>query len=143
MVIARFTIHELPPKRELHHMVVYNAKKRWADSLGWQMRSQRIPPAPPEKRLVIVEFFRPSTQDMDEDNLYSRLKVPLDAMSRAHGRKKIGIGVIWDDSPEYLDVHPFCVNWPKTKTVITVCTSGDDPDTYRYAPVQLGLLETA
>jgi len=135
MLIARFEIGELPPKSGEHHMIVYRAKQKWARAFGYQ---QRVPAVTaPVKRMVIVEFCRPSSQDMDIDNMHARLKVPLDVLTRAHGRKKIGIGLLWDDAPAYVDVHPFCVNTRTTRTIVTICEAGSSVDEFRAQPTQL------
>ena len=119
-------------------MIVHRAKIRWAAEFAWQARQQRVKAVTePVKRVVIVEFCRPSSIDMDVDNLNARLKVPLDVCTRAHGRKKIGVGVLWDDAPAFVDVYPFCVNTSKRRTIVTICTEHSSVDEYRASPTQL------
>ncbi len=137
-LLARFTIPALPPRATEHWATIYKAKEKWELVFRSQSRVQKVEPSPQERRIVIVELFRPG-QDMDIDNLHARMKVPLDVLSRAHGRKKIGLGVIWDDAPRYLDLHPFCVRSQITQTVVTVLREGADVELYRAASVQLAL----
>lgn len=141
MILARFQIAELPPGHKAHYMEVHRAKVRWERVLRAQAKEQQVVEAQRgERRVVIVEMCRPSTQDMDRDNRYARLKVPLDVLTRAHGRKQIGLGVLWDDDEAHVDVHAFCVNEPRRRTVITVCAPGSDPDAHRSVATTLSLL---
>lgn len=58
-----------------------------------------------EKALVEVTFIE---RDMRRDvpNVFGGLKWVLDGLSRPRGSKRLGAGLIYDDSPRWVDVVP-------------------------------------
>jgi len=119
-LVIELSLPGLPPRASAHWRTLHAAKKAWERDLGWQMLAQRCASLTlPERRRVVIEFHHPGRM-MDKDNRYARCKVPLDVLSRATGRKVIGLGLIWDDAPEYADVHAECVRAKVSRTVIRV-----------------------
>jgi Holliday junction resolvase RusA-like endonuclease len=70
----------------------------------------------PARRLVTITRFGP--RELDTDNLIGGAKTLLDAMKRA--------GLIWDDSPEYVEViyQQQRSSRKEARTVITVKAPG-------------------
>lgn len=117
-LVCVLTMPEVPPKATEHHMLVHRAKQRWAKQLAWSVRAEHLA-KPGEHRIVEIDLHRPGAA-MDTDNLHARMKVPLDVLSRAVGRKRIGLGVLWDDDPYHLTLAPECVRDSRTFTEIRV-----------------------
>lgn len=85
------------------------AKKRW-QAEAWSSLAEsrvglaRVRATDVQRRRVVIHFHRPGPVS-DKDNAYALAKVPLDILTRAHGRKKVGLGVLWDDAPRWCDLE--------------------------------------
>ncbi len=117
-LVCVLTMPELPPQSSKHWRIVHNAKVDWAEQLAWLVRPEHLA-APGEHRIIEIDLHRPGAA-MDTDNLHARMKVPLDVLTRAVGRKRIGLGVLWDDDPRHLTLLPTCVRDRATFTEMRV-----------------------
>lgn len=59
-----------------------------------------IPPVPIQKS--IIHIYRHSSGQLDWDNCYSSFKCPLDVIVSRTKKNPHGLGIIYDDSPDYL-----------------------------------------
>lgn len=75
-----------------------------ADYAAAAMRNQGFKP-PVCKTLVYVTFVEVDMR-RDVSNIYGGLKWVLDGLSRPRGKKYLGAGAIFDDSPRWVEVIP-------------------------------------
>lgn len=115
----------LPPHpARAHWSRVQQAKKRWSQDAWGQLAEQRVGLARVRadehvRRRVVIHFHRPGPVS-DKDNAYALAKVPLDILTRAHGRKKVGLGILWDDAPKWCDLEVETFTGSPTRTTIMV-----------------------
>lgn len=84
---------------------LHREKKRVANHAWAIMRRDHIPPAE-GKRLVTITICKDSRGKVEDAlNLTFRSKAILDALSQPKGNKRIGVGLIVDDSPEWVEAR--------------------------------------
>jgi Holliday junction resolvase RusA-like endonuclease len=86
----------LPPS--LNKRIHYREKKRLRDGYTWEFISQRNrfhwPASPVAKCVMVITRF--GVRQLDRDNLYGSMKLPIDGLRAA--------GIIEDDTEEHIDL---------------------------------------
>ncbi|MDH3981306.1 MAG: hypothetical protein OES84_00220 [Kiritimatiellaceae bacterium] len=102
----------------------YHEYKKLREWLAWEIRAQYRHDGDPIKLcLIFVERYG-SGKTPDWDNLYGGFKPLGDCLSKYHEKlNPNGLGIIYDDSPDYvksLNMIPIKAKRSEEKTVITI-----------------------
>lgn len=98
----------------------WNMRRKVANELAWEVRSQALPPAKPIRHCKIT-IERTSTQEPDPDGIKSCAKLLLDILQPCSLKHPLGLGFIYEDSSACIrDLHVRHVRGTAKRTRIII-----------------------